>query len=515
MIDEQIINGFADRIKNIAVFAPLIDLRQRTKYKYSMLELGLSVLLFILEYMLKGEKGCTYEDIANFLRELIHRQYKETITYDTALEISYYLVRENLLNRGQFHTFSYMNYTTGEAEEYQFYLLELADYEIKEKVVRLKLSLVGLELLFKTKEFYNELQISISQLYLRQQIQRGIFDGALRSVDELALAVKNEKARIRHLEEQIIRDVLNVTRESEFEKQIERVNDQLEREKRVFAELKELIEFTLDEYHTGKLTAREEQAVEKIRKVYRKLIDIIHDHESLFTDKLRLQQLMYNSIESMILNTFNTKINFQTEILQQVVKKNLDLNNLKLIIDPLFSPKRNPHFHPGKVFLEQPLKRTAELDYEEMQRLDEEMIRQEEERERELKAQKEKHLEYYLTMILKSLVVQDELTLRQILNQLKSDDPEQYYELINRLDFYPFIIQLHQMGVIPLLTRASFQGPILLEFPRILVKIVEENPEIFALKGFELIATDKVIRLPNGYVISDFIIKRGIPDGMA
>jgi hypothetical protein len=82
-------------------------------------------------------------------------------------------------------------------------------------------------MLFKTKEMYNELQVSITQLYLRQQIQKGVFDGALRSVEELALAVRNEKQKVRELEERIIRDVLQVAREKEIEAQLRRIDEQL------------------------------------------------------------------------------------------------------------------------------------------------------------------------------------------------------------------------------------------------------------------------------------------------
>ncbi|MCL0063140.1 Atg14 domain-containing protein [Peptococcaceae bacterium] len=90
----------------------------------------------------------------------------------------------------------------------------------------------GLDLLFKTKEIYNELQISIAQLYLRQQIQKGVFDGALRSIDELDLAVRKRKQRIQQLERKIIKDVLYVAREDELKKQIDSINEQLEREKK-------------------------------------------------------------------------------------------------------------------------------------------------------------------------------------------------------------------------------------------------------------------------------------------
>ena len=241
----------------------------------------------------------------------------------------------------------------------------------------------GLELLFKTKEMYNELQVSITQLYLRQQIQRGVFDGALRSVEELSLAVKNEKNRIKALEEKIIRDVLQVAREQELEKQMNRINEQLEREKRVFDELEELIDFTIQQFRTNVVTEKEELAMNQVMQMKRKLLDIIAEHESLLTDKICMQKLMTHTIESMILSAFNTKVNFETEFLRPVVQQNIAMESLKKIIDPVLPIKRPLFFHPGRVFLAQPLKREAEdtMSEQELWELEEALLRQEEEEE--------------------------------------------------------------------------------------------------------------------------------------
>ena len=162
--------------------------------------------------MLRNTKQSTYENIASFLREIILRHYHEDLTREEALELTYFLVKEGLMNQGQPHQYTYPDFERGENHTHKFHLVELAEYDVGERKVLLKLSTTGLDLLFKTKEIYNELQISIAQLYLRQQIQKGVFDGALRTVEELALAVRAEKERIQRLEQRIIQDVLQVAR---------------------------------------------------------------------------------------------------------------------------------------------------------------------------------------------------------------------------------------------------------------------------------------------------------------
>ncbi len=49
-------------------------------------------------------------------------------------------------------------------------------------------------------------------------------------------------------------------------------------------------------------------------------------------------------------------------------------------------------------------------------------------------------------------------------------------------------------------------------FPRVLTKIVEQNPDIHKLGSFEVKATEDIIQL-DGLAMSDFIILRGDTDG--
>ncbi|MDA8212461.1 MAG: hypothetical protein M0021_11380 [Clostridia bacterium] len=513
---EDMLSGFGERMNNIAVFSPIIELSQKTKYRYNLPTMGIAVMLYILENMLRGEKNCTYEAIAFFLQHIVQRQYNEQLSSEEAVEMANFIVREGLMNNGRPHAFTYPDLEKKTEKTHKFYLVELEEYDIKDRSVRLKLSTAGLEMLFKTKEMYNELQVSITQLYLRQQLQKGVFDGALRSVEELALTVKNEKEKIRRLQENIIRDVLQVAREQELEKQLQRINEQLEREKKVFNELQELIDYTMGEYHSGKFTEKEELAVEKIMKIRRKLMDVIHLHESLFTDKIRVQNLMNHSIESMILTAFNTKVNFETEFLFPVVQRNVSIELLKQLLDPVLPVRKPLSFNPGRIFEEQRLKgQDEEPDEQELPEMAEELQRQEEEKERELQAAKEKKIEQYLLLLLMPLIKQEEVAVSTVLRGLQENEPIEYEALINHLDFYSFIVQLHQMGQIPMLAGWETETMILDDLPRVLVKIVAQHSDIYNLKAFELVAKDEIIHLPNGYVMSDFSVRRGNPDGVA
>ncbi len=503
MRDREILAGFSERMKNIAVFKPLFDLEQKRKYDYPLLELALVVLLFILEKMLKNQDS-TYKDIALFLQEIIRDYYGDDLDYKQAKELTDYLVRECLFNRGKKHKFAYKNYQQQEEKEYKFDLLKLKDYEIGEEVVKLELAPLGLELLFKTKEMYSELQVSISQLYLKQQIQKGVFDGALRSIKELKLAVKNEKQRLKKLREKIIRDVLQVAREGAYREELKRINQQLKREQDTFEELMQLVVETLDKYSNNK-----QKEINKVMNLKNRLIETTNLHESLLTTKLKLENLMNKSMENMILNTFSTTVNFETEILEKVVNNDSSLEQIKQVVEPLFSANIKANFNLNRVFEPQNLYHQVEREEEELQSLAEDKLR-EKERE-ELKAKRKKMAEYkrWLLLLLKPLLTKKEIRLKEIINNLKARDKQEYQKLITNLNFYPFILNLHQLDTIPLLTEKDLGGILIDDLFGVLATLVAENEQLQKLDYFELLATDDVIKLTIGYVLSDFIIRRG------
>jgi len=60
--------------------------------------------------------------------------------------------------------------------------------------IKLRLSREGLDIIFKSREIYQDLRFSVMQFYLDQQIRRGTFEGALETVKELGVAVTEHGA---------------------------------------------------------------------------------------------------------------------------------------------------------------------------------------------------------------------------------------------------------------------------------------------------------------------------------
>ena len=69
-------------------------------------------------------------------------------------------------------------------------------------------------------------------------------------------------------------------------------------------------------------------------------------------------------------------------------------------------------------------------------------------------------------------------------------------------------MQLHQLGRIPLLSGEEVDTIVLDDIPRAFVDLVSENTELKELTALEVVATDDILRLASGYVMTDFLIRR-------
>ncbi|MGM0369870.1 MAG: hypothetical protein ACQEP9_05600 [Bacillota bacterium] len=502
MITNGVLDGFTERMENILVFKPLFDLEQKRKYDYSLLELGIAVLLFIFDKMLNNEE-CTYDHIAHFLQELIAEQYGDQLDFKEAKDLTSHLVRDCLLNGGVEHKFDYQDYETNEEEEYMFKLIDY-DYGIDDQFVKLELSNMGLELLFKTKEIYNELQVSITQLYLKQQIQKGVFDGALDSVEELKLAVKNEQKRLQGLREKIIRDVLQVAKEGSYQQELDRINDQLARESETFQELMELVKETINKYQEN----YDNQNLNKVMQLRSELLTTTELHDSLLNTKLEISEVMNKSMENMILNTFSTTVNFETEILESVVNNDSAIDRLQQVIAPLLSANVNSTFNLNRIFEPQRLYNQTEVKEDELIDLDAAEKERQEAEERRAEERKRKQYKLWLELLLEPLLEAEQTKLTKIIANLKQQDSDKYQDLILNLEFYPFILKLHQLGKIEIITEEELGSVVIEDLFWVITELVAEREEFKAIRELELLALDEVIDLQPGYVISDFIVRR-------
>ncbi|WP_242313893.1 hypothetical protein [Bacillus cereus group sp. BfR-BA-01355] len=508
----ELFHGFDERMKNLSVFQPLLQLQSKNRFKeYPLISLGMAVLLYILENMLSENKPTTNEELTYFLQKILEESHKEGITFQEADELRIVLVDRYLRNNGAPHTFSYYDFVNQKEQNFQFHYIEYDTYdirELREKRVQLKLTTVGIEMLFKTKEMFNELQISISQLYFKQQMEKGLFDGALRTVRELSLQIRSEKQKMIELQGKIIKDAIEVSKKKELELQMKRVNEQTVRERTTFLELKHLVEDALHRYYKGELTKKEEKGIDTILQIDYRLTDVISLHESLFIEKQRLEKVMSESIEYLILNAFSVKLNFEKEVLGEIVRNHVGVESLGEVVRPFIS-LRIPHFfHPARMFEKQRRKKEKEEQEMFIPVIDEEILMEQERKERYEEEQLQREQRYLLKLLLQPLLTKESYTIKEILDTLREDDSNAYTRITKGLMLYSFLVTLHtaetKFEIIPT-ELLPFVEPI----ARLFHELTIENPEFTEIGYVSIDPNGESMTLESGYILANFTIQRG------
>ena len=504
----ECLRDFSARVKSMSVFEPLWQLKSVRKYpEYDLVSLGLAVLLYILDNMLMGRSECDHIGISKFLMELVRGHYNKELSGEEADQLTY-TVLDQLRNNGKPFEHTFEDLEKGGSETLRFHLIEIAAYQIGGKI-KFKLSQEGLDLLFKTREIYQELRVTIAQIYLRQQIERRVFDGALQAVDDLYLQVKKVYSSLQDMRRAILRDVHTVSIDR-YKQLVGRVQRQFQDEKRVFSELKELVRETEQDIRSHYLREKDLQALTQLMEIDRRLDIVVNEHTRLFSEKLDLSTVLEETMESHIAHAFSTKISFDRELVDGVIGSNASLETMRYLIHPLLKLKPPKYFNLIKVFEPNLVTRTVEEQEEEaVTEYDPEEAMEQLRWEKALKELRDKRTRYYIEVCLSPLAKSTSYTLLEVLQAM---EPAACDDLINRVDFYPFLVQLHQTGTLPMevneeMESKTFDSSDGTNLLFLLLQYLKEN-EYLADKGFlEVSGSEDILTLANGCRVTNFVFR--------
>ncbi|MGZ4111569.1 MAG: hypothetical protein ACXVP5_03920 [Tumebacillaceae bacterium] len=477
----EALQNFHERMKNIAGFWPLLRLRELRKYQdYDLLALGVGVLLLILEHMVVGRVESDHADVARFLRQTVLDAYGTQLSEEESRELASYLLAA-LRNDGRAFEFKFRNLETNEDDKHLFHLIENGNYQVASGQIRFKLSDDGLDLLFKTREMYKELRITISQLLLRQQIEKGVFEDAIRTVQALGLDVRQLREEIERMKMSIKRDVSQFSL-PKYEAMLSAIREQFEKEKQMFDELNNLVRETREKYE---LRGEEDgnRTLNQLVEISQRLNQVNNLHNKLLVDKLDLQEMVLEALEEGIVMGFRSKVNFEREFLDMVIREQTPLEQVKNVVEPLLSLNIRKRFNIHKAFA------TQVVQVEEKERVEdkpdlatEEVAATVEDPKAKVKAIRDERYKGYLRMIFEPLLTEQTLTLAEILQALPM---EKQYDVVNARDFYPFLVQLHQMSPVTFQMEAEQRAKILdsdeTNVPYLLVQVLQESPELEVL----------------------------------
>nr|NNM89419.1 replicative DNA helicase [Bacilli bacterium] len=350
--------GFDERMGKLALFDPLFELarQKRTDQQGNampMMELGLLTLLFFFEQKLMRSHKTSVKDLSEYL--------------STSLSDIYDLEAEEWENIGR-RIIQVFRPSSGKKREFPFYhfekkqevilyssILKTDSYDIATNTQYYALDEDGLALIFATKEFYVEFQLSIHQLLLRKQLEKGEFHLALRQIDEMRIDVESLQERIVTVEHEIKRSIVSEDTLRRYQALIEDIIHRLERENDEFNELRKFVRETQDHYYAEREHQTDQRPYALIFKIALALENVHNAHSELLFQCTELQNTALRAARESLYYSGLNAFNFDQDIVSYLVSTPLPTEALRAVVAPFLPLEQVQTWSLLTVFAKQPL----------------------------------------------------------------------------------------------------------------------------------------------------------------
>ncbi|MTI67186.1 MAG: replicative DNA helicase [Firmicutes bacterium] len=438
---KNITKNYKERIERITLFDPLYKLEnKKTKDnsgKYiDFFSLGLLTLLFFFENMLMRNKKTGINELASFL----YRLNKDEINLDYS---GFQKTARTIIDvfrppSGKRNFRKFYNWETRKEEIIQYSILKASKSDTKSNTQYYTLDEKGLELIFATKEYFSEFQLSINQLLLRKQLEKGEFSIALRQIDEMRIDVKTLEDRINKLKHEIQRNIMAEKTYERYKELIGDINRRLTRENEEFNEIKTFIKETKKRLGYELKLKKDQEALTYIIKIDNKLSDVHTIHNKLLQRSIELKTTTIEAAQESLYYIGIEAFNFKKEIVSRLFSSPLPVYSTRNLIKPFLYLEKQVSWSPMSVFSQQRLENKDNLD-KSYEFLD---LKSEEQKQKEIKIIQD-NFKYIFDIILK-VIYENETTLKDIIEHVKENEKE----LLNKRVFYDFFMLLHQKSPI-------------------------------------------------------------------
>lgn len=360
---KSVVDHFGERMKRLAIYELLFKLKRKIKkdnngVEVPYYELGMLTLLFFFENMIMRQKNSGVKELALFLYE--------TAGDKVALEPKEFedLAREIIdvfrPASGKRNSMTFYNWETNEEETVYYSILKAARSDLSSNAQYYALDEGGLELIFSSREYFSEFQISISQLLLRKQLEKGEFNGALRQIDEMNLAVEALRDRLVKIKNEVARSIVSEETYERYKRLVEDVNTRLSRENQEFDELQDFVRQTKESLKYKLDDEKDKKAFELILKIDNHLEMVHHEHSQLLQESIILKTSALDAAQQALYFIGIDSFNFQQDVANCLIGNPLPLAASKTLIEPFLPLQREKMWHPLSVFQRQRIEKGGE-----------------------------------------------------------------------------------------------------------------------------------------------------------
>lgn len=435
---KNITENYRERMERLVLLDPLYELKRKTGKDnggntIDYYGLGLLTLLFFFENMLIRNKKAGVLELTEFLSKITYG--KLDLSYEEYVKISREIIQVFRPSSGKRNSRQFYNWETGKDETIQYSILKASDFDSKANLQYYKLDEQGLELVFATKEFFSEFQLSINQLILRKQLEKGEFVGALRQIDEMRMDVRNLQEKIYRIKHEIQRNIISDETYKRYEAVVDDIHFRLNRENEEFEELKTFIGETKNRLEYESHKDKMEKAYGLILRIDRELGEVHYEHRNLLLESIEMKTIALNAAQESLYYIGIDSFNFKEQITSKLISTPLPLEVSRNLVAPFLYLERGDFWSPLAVFAKQGImtKKREEGGRTFINPLEEWEIQEEVELQ-------QKNYEYIMKIILKLIGNKNHISLKELVNHIIEDGD---VDLLNHRPFYDFWILLH------------------------------------------------------------------------
>lgn len=337
---EIVQKDFKERMKRMLLFEPLQELSQKRKSDLNgnpvdMRSLGLFTLLYFYEMKLIREKKTGIAEIIRLLQFITADVYAMN-------DKQWEAIGRDILDvfrpaNGKIKSYPFFNWESKSEETLEFSYIKATDFDVQTNRQFYTLDDDGLELVFATKEYFQEFQLSIHQLMLRKLLEKGEFQGALRQINEMRIDVETIYERLIKLEHDVKRNVVSMETQNRFIQAIDDRNFRLHRENEEFQELKQFVNETKANYYYQPEQNKEKKAYEYLTQIEKELSLVHGQHRALLNQSFILKREVLQAAEESLYYVGIETFNFDIDITSRIVSTPLPLESMKGILMPFLS----------------------------------------------------------------------------------------------------------------------------------------------------------------------------------
>ncbi|WP_186577915.1 replicative DNA helicase [Aquibacillus kalidii] len=353
---QDITSGYRERIRRLALFDPLFDLDRKREFDHNkmpidMKGLGLLTLLFFFEQKLMRHYKTGIKELGFFLQQLTESQYRlEVGEYE---RIARTIIQTFRPTTGKKRSYSFYNWESASEEQIDYSILKANDFDMKTSTQFYTLDEDGLELVFATKEFYSEFQLSINQLILRKQLDKGEFKGALRQINEMHIDVENLQERMTRLKHEIQRSIVSEETFERYKQLLEDIYGRLTREDEEFKELRLFVKETRERLYSKDVHKKEVKTYQLIIQITSELESVHYEHSRLLEQTLSLKNTALITAQESLYYTGIQAFNFDQDLVSKIVSTPLPVESMKGVLHPFLKVEENQVWSPLALFAEQ------------------------------------------------------------------------------------------------------------------------------------------------------------------